>query len=194
MAGIIDKPHRLAGYDYSQAGAYFVTICTHQNLQILAGYTENGFLMTALGYLATRVWCRIPEWYPMVQLDCFVVMPNHVHGILLFVPPLRTSRNPEPGTEKPYSMPALPAVVGAFKSTVTREWHRARNCDSRIWQSNFYDHIIRSERALQRIQEYIINNPAQWHLDKENGASTSLNPFYGWLESEASAKKQTGFM
>jgi putative transposase len=175
---------RLPGYDYTQPGAYFVTVCT-QNRECL-------FDDPVLRSVVETYWRAIPRHAPHVALDAWVVMPNHVHGIIVITDrpatvgarhsqqtPLSTH---EPGSSEIYtamqspSRNALPlqrgslgAIVGNFKSVTARRINRIRHTPGLdVWQRNYYEHIIRNERALQRIREYIINNPLQWNLDIEN--------------------------
>ena len=129
--------------------------------------------------MAEKCWNAIPEHYPHVELDEFVVMPNHVHGILTIVgivgannysplqPPGRTSphrRTPPRGTSK-----TIGSVIRGFKIGATK-WFRSRNPDAVVWQRNYYEHIVRHDNELNHIREYILNNPMQWEFDRENPA------------------------
>jgi len=172
---------RLQGYDYAQAGAYFVTICT-QNQACLFRQVENGVMVPSpYGYLTAQCWQVLPRDFPRVELDVFVLMPNHFHGIIAlgrgeaFVPrsqerlqspranasPLRSAHGTQPGS--------LAAIVQNFKSVSTRKINQARATPSLpVWQRNYYEHIIRNEDELLRVREYIVNNPLQWAVDREN--------------------------
>ncbi|MBI3247011.1 MAG: transposase [Deltaproteobacteria bacterium] len=178
---------RLKGYDYAQAGAYFVTICAYQRT-CLFGHVENGTVMLSqYGHLAEQCWKVLSRDFPRVELDVFVVMPNHLHGIIILTgrhtagrgeafarrrqerpqstlvnaSPLRSARGTQPGS--------LAAIVQNFKSVSTRKINRIRATPAMpVWQGNYYEHIIRDEDELSRIREYIVNNPLQWAVDREN--------------------------
>jgi len=253
---------RLKGYDYSQAGAYFVTICT-QDRACLFGKVVNGEMrLNDAGRMVLAEWNMLPERFPHVVLDAFVVMPNHVHGIVVITNPapddtattaptivgagLVSAPNDGPMSapnDGPMSAPndgpmgaapndgpmgapndgpmgaapndgpmgAAPNdgpmgapndgattrtttrtttrvaptvgdIVGAFKSRVTVEYIRGVKTSGwppfrgRLWQRNYYEHIIRHERALNAIRQYIIENPRRWQMDRENEAHTAPDP------------------
>jgi len=170
---------RLPGYDYTQPGAYFITVCT-QNRDCL-------FDDPVLRSVVETYWQAIPRHFPHVTLDAWVVMPNHVHGIIVITVGARHSqRTPlfmhEPGSSEihppmqslsrnalPLQRGSLGAIVGNFKSVMARRINRIHHTPGMdVWQRNYYEHIIRNERALQRIREYIVNNPLRWDLDIEN--------------------------
>ena len=165
------QPLRLPAYDYTQAGAYFVTLCTHQHQCLFGEIVQDAMRLNAAGRVVVQCWQAIPEHFPQLILDCFVVMPNHVHGILLFRgceeiagangdSPLRGAR--PKGTSN-----TLGSVVRGFKIGVTK-WFRQNSPVQNVWQRNFYEHVIRDEPGLTGIREYIANNPLQWRLDREN--------------------------
>ena len=144
------KSPRLQGYDYSQAGAYFVSICAHQR-QLLFGTIQNGQLKyEALGQIVHDIWQTIPQHKSTVELDYFVVMPNHFHGILIL-----GDNSPKLGT-----------IVGHFKAAVTRIANRQLQYETRIWQDRYYDNIIRNEQMLNTIRQYVISNLAKWNEDE----------------------------
>lgn len=172
---------RLQGYDYTQPGAYFITICTAQRECLFGEVVDGEMRLNALGEIARQCWLAIPDHFPQVALDEFVVMPNHVHGIIWIVEspddvgaknvgaknfsPLRTpdQSNDQPrGTSK-----TIGSIVRGFKIGVTK-WARQHRDIHTIWQRNYYEHIVRNENELNRIREYIINNPMQWAMDREN--------------------------
>jgi REP element-mobilizing transposase RayT len=141
---------RLAGYDYTQEGAYFVTICAFQRACIFGQIVGDGMLPNRYGRIVDVSWQDIPEHHPQVVLDEFVVMPNHVHGVLYLLSdePAQVS----PGQPKGPSRGSLGAVVGSFKSAVTRRINRVRGSQSvPVWQRNYHDRIIRDEEELFRI-------------------------------------------
>lgn len=162
---------RLPGYDYSQAGAYFVTICTQDSICCLGEVIGGDFHASQVGELVIRSWEWLPSRYPYVELDAWALMPNHMHGVLVLCDePLSSIRRggslaaPTPSGRKP-----LGQLMGAFKTVSTKEVNRVRRSHGApLWQRGFYEHIIRSEKDLARIRDYIINNPAQWSPDREN--------------------------
>ncbi len=141
---------RLPDFDYSQAGAYFVTICARRRHDIF-GEIVNGLMVcnpTAL--VVKRCWDEIPAHFSNVAFDAFVVMPNHVHGILLFANPVGA------GHARP-----LPVVIGSFKSAASKCVGIA------IWQRSYWERVIRNEEELNTLRHYIDENPFHWSTDKE---------------------------
>jgi REP element-mobilizing transposase RayT len=164
------KSPRLQGYDYSQSGAYFVTICTHNRAHLFGEITEGAMMLNDAGAIAQERWLALPDHHPNVELDAFVVMPNHVHGIVILVgtgPALSVATdNAGVVTDNAGVVPTLGTVIGSYKSGVTRRIREAQNDpDLRVWQSRYHDHIIRTETALNHIREYIMYNPARWRED-----------------------------
>jgi REP element-mobilizing transposase RayT len=167
---------RLKGYDYSQAGAYFITLCT-QDRACLFGRVMNGEMrLNDAGRMVLAEWNRLPERFPQVVVDAFVVMPNHVHGILVITDPA-----PTVGATTRVA-PTVGNIIGAFKSRVTVEYIRGVKTPGwppfrgRLWQRNYYEHIIRNERALNAIRQYIMENPRRWHRDREKEARSASDP------------------
>ena len=156
------KNLRLKDFDYANAGAYFVTICTHHR-QVIFGQIKSGVVeLNPYGQHAERAWREIPAHFPDVQLDEFVVMPNHVHGVV-FIDSER-ARHASPLRRQ---APSLGTVVGAFKSAAARLVNQERATPGMpLWQRNYYEHVIRNEVSLSEIREYIANNPLKWALDK----------------------------
>jgi len=161
---------RLPGHDYAQAGAYFVTICTDDR-QCLFGRVDNAEMrLNHLGQIADECWRMIPAHFGNVELDAFVIMPNHVHGIIVITDvgvgathasPLRTRNGPKPRS--------IGAIIGSYKSGVSKRINEIRATPGpTIWQRDYYEHIIRNDASLDRIRLYIMNNPASWMLDREN--------------------------
>ena len=186
---------RLKGYDYSQSGAYFVTICT-QNRECLFGDISDGEMrLNYAGQMVRDVWNDLPIKYRGVEIDEFVVMPNHVHGIIVIVgAPLvgahssgtvnhdienRAGTRPAPTGESETGQPrrvapTLGDVIGSFKSITTHQdtdgvrQHNWLAFNSKLWQRNYYEHIIRDEEEIDRIRQYIIDNPGKWAEDDDN--------------------------
>jgi len=175
-----DKHHRrsirLSGYDYSQNGAYFVTVCT-KNRECLLGEIVGGKMeLHIAGECVVRCWNEVPEHFPHVDLDTFVVMPNHIHGVLAIAGDRGTANRRGTACRAPtierFGQPvpgSIPTVIRAFKSAVTKRINEMRQMPGEpLWQRNYYEHVIRNEDELNRIRQYIIDNPAKWDMDKEN--------------------------
>ena len=173
---------RIEGYDYSLPGAYFVTLCT-QNRECLYGVVEEEeMLLNDFGKIVDEEWRKTPFIRPDVEFDTFIVMPNHLHGIIMIheratAPGIDThgarphGAKPRPASGRPKGAPSgsLGAIVGQFKSASARRINRTRSVPgSAVWQRGFYEHVIRSEESLARIREYIVGNPAKWAEDKYN--------------------------
>jgi REP element-mobilizing transposase RayT len=164
---------RLKGYDYSRAGAYFVTICTHDRECLFGEIMDGEMRLNDAGQAAQADWVRLPERFQSIELDEFVIMPNHLHGIILvgagFAPPDRGAPNRGACRGAACCAPTLGDILRAFKSISAIAVNRLLGrSDRSLWQRNYYEHIVRSENELARIREYIANNPAQWALDREN--------------------------
>ena len=138
------KNPRIKGYDYATPGYYFVTICTYEKMRYF-GMPQR---LNALGKLAQKAFSQIPEHFQGVHVDKFVVMPNHVHAIIVI---------------EEYGV-SLSTIVGAYKSYVTREVHKIKP-DIKLWQVSFHDHGIRDQRGYEKIWEYIDTNPLKWESD-----------------------------
>ena len=158
---------RLQGYDYGSNGFYFVTICT-KNMECYFGSiveTHNcpSLQPTIIGQTAIDYWIEIPKHYPFVELDEFVVMPNHVHGILFFNRYENADWNPNKFGAQSQN---LGAVIRAFKST-TKRYANQNNIEFE-WQTRYHDRIIRNEKELNAIRQYIMDNPIKWGDDVLN--------------------------
>ena len=168
-----DKHHRrsirLKGQDYAEPGAYFITVCTHERA-CLFGHVVNGEMhLNDAGEIARRCWEDIPHHFPLVELDAFVVMPNHVHGMIVilgrgeksFAPTTTTTTTPQSPSR------AVGSIIRGFKIGVTK-WFRANTDVYSVWQRGYYEHIVRSEPELMAIREYILGNPVRWDDDENN--------------------------
>ena len=171
-----DKQHRrsirLRGHDYSQPALYFVTICTRDR-ECLFGEIRNGkMLLNEAGAAVLRTWNALPERFAPVETDSFVVMPNHVHGVIGLFPVRQANRGA--ASSAPTSSFTLGRIIRAFKSlsamAANRLLHRAGRP---LWQRNYYEHIIRGGRDLDDLREYIQQNPVRWEEDPENPACAS---------------------
>lgn len=159
---------RLQSFDYTAAAVYFLTICTHGRRCIFGDVEEGEMRLGAAGAVAAEEWTRSAGIRPYVTLDAFVVMPNHVHGVVVTnttsQPPGRTANHtPQRATS------SLGSFVAGYKSAVTARIKTLPDAPSGpVWQRNYYEHIIRKTEDLDRVRDYIANNPARWDLDREN--------------------------
>jgi len=175
-----DRHHRrsirLKGYDYSTAGAYFVTLCVKGRENLLGDIVDDNMQLNEYGRIVETAWEWLGQQYPYVDLDEWVVMPNHLHSIIVICDDCRGD-SPEGDSRKGDSRIAptrkpLGRLVGAFKTVSTKEINLIRGTPAAtIWQRNYYEHIIRNEGELARIRKYIDENPLKWDLDQENPAS-----------------------
>ncbi len=168
---------RLSGFDYSQDGAYFVTVCT-QNRDCVFGELEDGnMVLNSYGQIVSNIWRDLPDHYFHVRSDQFVVMPNHIHGIMIL------NRNHVVGIDvgaglKPAptaKIHALPEIIRGFKTFSSRRINELRGTPGTgLWQRNYYEHIIRDDDELNRIRQYIIDNPINWDTDRNNPDAVQL--------------------
>jgi putative transposase len=163
---------RLKEYDYSQNGAYFITICAYNQGCLFGKIVDEKVQLNKLGKIAQEEWMHSAEIRQEIYLDEFIVMPNHLHGIVLIQqgdPPVApTQKNPMTKPRGPEKK-SLGSFVAGYKSSVAIKINRFRNTPGdKIWQRNYYEHIIRNDNSLNMIRNYIISNPMQWELDREN--------------------------
>jgi REP element-mobilizing transposase RayT len=149
------KSLRLSDYDYATLGAYFVTVCTHDRACLLGEIKNGAIRLSEAGRVVAQIWRDLPSHYPNFGLDEFVIMPNHVHGLLVI--------------ERAGGRP-LSNLVRAFKAFSTREVKAQRMVADPVWQRGYYEHVVRDEADLAVIRQYIQDNPAKWDLDDENPA------------------------
>jgi REP element-mobilizing transposase RayT len=173
---------RLQEYDYSQEGAYFVTICIHKKEILLGEIIEGQMVLNEYGELIRTEWLKTAQMRENILLDEFVVMPNHFHciiviadkgrGVLQYAPNGRSTLQRAPTAREQFGKPvsnSIPTIVRLFKSTTTKQINQIRRSPGdAVWQRNYYEHIIRDEDDLIQIQEYIVNNPLKWQFDHEN--------------------------
>jgi putative transposase len=154
------KRRRLPNHDYSQNGAYYITVVARAREQLFIDEELRSVVEDALRWLATR--------YGYVRLNEYAVMPNHLHAVLWIERTYITGRNSSKGTT---SRKTLGSLIGAFKTVSTQEINRHRNTPhQKIWQLNYHERVVRSDEELNRIREYIIDNPLKWNEDPENPA------------------------
>lgn len=168
---------RLKDYDYTQAGAYFITICTHNRECLFGNVMDGEMQLNETGRIVADEWVKSGEIRNEIALDVWVVMPNHLHGIVIFADPIGAHGDAPlrpPGRAVLFRPPkSLGSMIAGFKSATTKRVNQSRQSPGgKVWQRNYYEHIIRNEQSLARIREYIINNPLQWELDRENPANT----------------------
>ncbi len=187
---------RLRGYDYAHAGAYFVTICTRNRTCLFGDLVDGAMRLNEAGIIVQATWGGLPDHYGNVRLDAFVVMPNHVHAVIVLTggvqPHLTAGAAPGPAATETVDGPApvdaipprqhgLPEVVRGFKTFSARSINVSRDLHGHpVWQRNYYEHIIRDEDDLNRIRQYIIDNPMQWAFDHENPAASMDEPEPAW--------------
>jgi len=168
---------RLTGYNYSRAGAYFVTICTRERACLFGQVIDGTMRLNGTGRMVEREWERTATVRPDIEIDTFVVMPNHFHGIIV-IRPGRGTLQRAPTTErfgKPTSN-TIPTIIRLFKSTTTKQINEARRAPGvPVWQRNYYEHVIRNEQSLSRVRQYIADNPGQWETDRENPIHPGLS-------------------
>jgi len=146
---------RLPSFDYRQPGSYFITICTKNRAPLLGGLVGRAVRLSPAGHAVQRCWLDIPRHFSRVTLDAFVIMPDHVHGILRL-----GVGGADVGAQ--HATPLLGTIIGSFKSAATRSVNLgATTPGAALWQRNFFEHVIRDERSLQRIRWYIALNPAR---------------------------------
>jgi REP element-mobilizing transposase RayT len=155
---------RLPGYDYTHEGIYFVTICT-QNRECLFGDIIDGKIkLNDTGHVVTETWKWLAIQYDYVELDEWVVMPNHIHAIIVITDRRGGSRTAPTAKRKP-----IGRLIGAFKTVSTKRINQMYGSPgAKLWQRNYYEHIIRNDNELHHIRQYIIDNPLRWELDQEN--------------------------
>lgn len=175
---------RLRGYDYAQAGAYFVTIVMRDRA-CLFGKVVNGEMQpNQFGRIVRSTWGELPDHYEGVECDAFMVMPNHVHGIIVLAdgdgvgesdvgaglkPAQRMAAGPNSVRAGLKPAPTLSEIIRGFKTFSARRVNELRETPGvPVWQRNYYEHVVRGENELSRIREYIANNPAQWEMDREH--------------------------
>ncbi|HDL16306.1 MAG TPA: transposase [Rhizobiales bacterium] len=186
---------RLKDYDYTGDGAYFVTVCIKDRDCLFGEVVDDAMRLNAAGEMVLAEWGALSDRFPTVELDAFIVMPNHIHGVIVItcdgnvgaglVPAPHVS-GADTNRATTRVAPTLGNVVGAFKSLTTVLYARGVKQSGwpafagRLWQRNYYEHVIRGEVSLNRIRQYILDNPAQWAFDRENPLATEPEPEGTW--------------
>jgi len=184
---------RLKGYDYEQSGAYFVTVVTQARACLFGEIADGETRLKEAGRMVRAVWEELSTHYPGVETDAFVVMPNYIHGVVVLVGagpracPDVGAGNPERGQPQGVATTlSLSDIMHRFKTLTTKRYADAVKQSGRtpfpgrLWQRNYYEHLIRDEDSLNRIRQYILDNPARWAFDRENPAATAPAPEDAW--------------
>ncbi|MCY4020498.1 MAG: transposase [Chloroflexi bacterium] len=162
---------RLRGYDYRKGGVYFVTICAYRKLKLFGSIIDGEMALSPLGEIACEEWRHIARARSNVELDRYVVMPNHLHGLFIVTGGHEDNLGQGAKSRHVERRPRLPAgslgaIISQYKAAVSRRAWSGLICRSqRIWQRNYFDHILRDESSLNEIRKYIIENPARWRDD-----------------------------
>jgi len=167
------EPHRrrsirLREYDYTQPGAYFITIVAHARAMLFGEIAGGATRLNEVGRIVEDEWQKSSVIRCEIELDVFVVMPNHIHGIVNIIDSDvgATGRSPLRNGPPPRS---LGAFVAGFKSSVTKRVNEMRHSPgAAVWQRNYYEHVVRGDGELLRVREYVLNNPIEWENDREN--------------------------
>ncbi|MCP4652671.1 MAG: transposase [Candidatus Omnitrophica bacterium] len=176
---------RLKNWNYASAGYYFVTICAYNRVNCFGDIIDGGMCLSDIGYVANKNWLKIPEHFPNVILDEYVIMPNHIHGIIVInnkkndnIP---VDNNIMVETQNFASLQKtskqlfnkfapqsknLASIIRGYKVSV-KKWTTINNIDFK-WQPRFYDHVVREDESLENIRRYVVNNPINWQDDQEN--------------------------
>jgi len=168
------KSLRLKHYDYTQNGFYFITICIQNKTCLLGEIIDQKMILNDAGSMIHTLWYEIPHYYKGFQLHEFVVMPNHIHGIIEISSSGRTQGSAPTGL-------GLSDVLQRFKTLTTNRYihgvkqHHWKRFDKQLWQRSYYEHIIRNEKKLEEIQTYIINNPMNWDTVGEDSHVLPMN-------------------
>jgi len=158
---------RLKGFDYSRSGAYFVTVCTQDRACVFGDVVAGNIRRNAAGRMIDKWWLELNRGFSNVKTDEYAIMPNHFHGIVFITDASNGGRG------APACAP-LSRIVQWFKTMTTNEYIRGVKTagwpafSGRLWQRNYYEHVVRTDASLNRIREYIRNNPAKWESDREN--------------------------
>ena len=193
---------RLRHYDYAAAGAYFVTICVQERESLFGTIAEGVMRLNDAGRMVADLWAGLPARFPDLNLDEYAVMPNHFHGILVLTgrrgePCVRPQsqegkttgdhkdrENPGDHKDRPYGTRdgSIGRIMQAFKSLTTHAYiygvthHQWQPFPGRLWQRNYYEHVIRDEAELHNARQYIVDNPLRWEEDTENPAKRIKEP------------------
>ena len=165
---------RLKEYDYSQPGAYFLTICTHNRTPLFGQIVNAEMELSKCGKIISVRWRNLPRYHAHIELDASIVMPNHIHGIVVIK---------SDSIKRPKRRP-ISEIVRGFKTFSSRRINEIRDTPGfYVWQHNYWEHVIRDQDSFNRIRDYILTNPLRWDLDRENPHRKGKDDFDGWLDS-----------
>ncbi len=161
---------RLRNFDYTQQGAYFLTICTHERKSLFGRIINGEMRLNTYGRIVEEEWEKTAQIRSNLTMDRFIVMPNHIHGIVVIS--RGTMHRAPTSTFESFGKlvsNSIPTIVRGFKSAVTTRINAIRNSSHKpVWQRNYYEHVIRNEIDLKEIYEYINSNPLKWLEDENN--------------------------
>ncbi|MEA2077453.1 MAG: transposase [Candidatus Marinimicrobia bacterium] len=175
------RSNRIPEFDYSTSGSYFITICTYKMNCIFGEINNEKMILDDCGKIAEKYWLEIPMHFPRAEMDSFIVMPNHIHGIINIIDDVGArhvepgnkqnkhvgARHVEPGINKYQRIipGSIGSIIRSYKSAVTK-WIHKNTTINNVWQRNYYEYIIQNDNELYRIQEYIYYNPLNWQIEK----------------------------
>jgi putative transposase len=179
MASLIYNPDihhrcsiRLKDYDYSQAGAYFVTLCTKDRECLMGEIVDGQMQLNHYGQIAANCWEWLPRQYEYIDMDEWIIMPNHLHGILVINDDGRKGGSRTAPTQAT-KRKSLGRLIGAFKTVSSKQINTIRKTPGAvIWQRNYFERVIRNKDELRKIRDYIIGNPLTWEQDENYNATS----------------------
>ena len=165
---------RLPAFDYTRPGAYFVTVCTHERRCVFGRVQDRGVLLSKGGQIVEEEWLRTAEKRPYVMLDSHVIMPNHVHGVIIIQEHARPSSLTRSAGPTRHS---LSSIVGGFKAAASRRIALLSDISRpTLWQRGYHEHVVRNDDDLRSIREYIANNPARWRQGQASLGDARVAP------------------
>ncbi len=182
---------RIKGYNYASSGAYFITICTNKHEQLFGEIVNGKMELNECGKIVQSEWIKTGILRSNIEIDAFIIMPNHIHGIIFIHDdsgvmhhghghrdPTYRAQTEQFG--KPTSN-TIPTIIRGYKSAVTSRINKINNTPRvKVWQRNYWEHIIRNDQSMNHLQEYIQNNPIKWHTDcfyKKNQPPSLREPY-----------------
>ncbi len=185
------KVLRLREYDYSQPGAYFITICTQNRMELFGSIEQGEMQLNERGRVVQECWQNLVNHYDEIELDAFVIMPDHVHGIIIIKTVAvgaihELPRQAKTRTRVERRRMLLPKIIGRFKMNSAKQINTMMNRSGHpLWQRNYYEHIIRNERALNNIRRYIISNPMLWETRRADRIAPICDPVFAVAQKDS---------
>lgn len=180
---------RLPAYDYAGGGTFFVTLCCHNRIELFGCVDQGAMRMNEYGWIVWEEWEQSAAIRSGLELIAHVVMPNHFHGLVALPPAAAVHRDHQQGARSaPLQRQAgsLGSFIAGFKAACTRQINDIRGCATPpVWQRGYWEHVVRNERATERIYDYIETNPLRWSSDRENPAFGGEDVFDSWLRDVA---------